>query len=375
MSEHFLIGGEILLDAVGEFCDRSTPRGGEVALHRVVIGEDGRRRAHFRAHVADRRLTRGGQGLAAVAEVFDDAVRAALGGEDAGDFENHVLRRRPSLQFSGELDADDLRHFQFPFHAHQRVAEVGAARADREHPEAAGRGGVRVGDEHHAAREVVVLKEDLVADAGAGGPEVKAVAAAHVPQERVGFVVVFIGHLEVGDGAGVCLHQVVADEGRGKGDPFLFRGEELNDRHRAADVVSTGAVRFQFDVVRTALEVPKVCGMIKVREHDLFSEGQGVLDRGAHGLHALGVVRIEGLDHVEVADGGGCGGGGSFAFGGTQGHHRHGGSGACALNEGAAGNGGSVHFFVSPVRMFFSVPRPAGPGADRGELFGGVPAK
>ena len=96
--------------------------------------------------------------------------------------------------------------------------------------------------------------------------------------------------------------------------------------------------------------------MIKVREQDLFCEGQGVLDRGAHGLHALGVVRIEGLDHVEVADGGGCGGGGSFAFGGTHGHHRHGGSGACALNEGAAGNGGSVHFFVSPVRMFFSAP-------------------
>lgn len=54
----FRVGGEV--DLGGKLRDGRAAGGGEVAGHGVVIGEDGRRGAHFRAHVADRGLARGG---------------------------------------------------------------------------------------------------------------------------------------------------------------------------------------------------------------------------------------------------------------------------------------------------------------------------
>ena len=93
--------GVISLQVLGDFiCHRSNrraARGGEVALHRVVVTEDRGRGAHFRTHVADRGFAGGRQVLAAVAEVFNHAVRAALGGEDPGDLQNHVFGRSPAV--------------------------------------------------------------------------------------------------------------------------------------------------------------------------------------------------------------------------------------------------------------------------------------
>ena len=213
-----------------------------------VIREDGGRGADFSAHVADRRLAGRGDGVRAVAEVFNNAVRAALGRQDLSDAEDDVLRRGPALELAGELDTDQLRHLQFPLGTHQRVHKVSAADTDREHAETAGGRGVGVGDEHHAAREVVVLKEHLMADAGTRGPEVEAVAAGHGAQEVVRFLVVVVSEGDVLTGAGVRGHEVIADHSGREGDLLLAGDHELQNGHRAADVVGAGAVRTEFGV-------------------------------------------------------------------------------------------------------------------------------
>ena len=173
-----------------------------------------------------------------------------------------------------------------------------------------------------------------MADAGAGGPEVKAVAAGDVAQELVRFDVALFGDLEVGNGADVGLNEVVADERCGQCDAFLARGEELNDGHRAADVMRAGAVRAKFDVVDSALEFTQAFRMVEVREEDLFRERERTVERAAHDGELLRVFAIEGLDHVEVAD---LRRVGSNAIGGhDDGRDRGGGRGGCGADGGCA---------------------------------------
>ena len=80
-----------------------------------------------------------------------------------------------------------------------------------------------VGDEHHAAREVVVLEENLVANARARRPEVKAVALGSAGEEIVCFVVRLIGNLQVRNRTRVGHHQVVTDNRRGQRNAVLAR--------------------------------------------------------------------------------------------------------------------------------------------------------
>jgi len=95
------------------------------------------------------------------AEVLDDAVGAALDGEDAEELEDDVLGRCPPLQAAGQLDADDLGLQDLPVEAGHYVDRVGTADSDRDHPEPASIGCVRIGADHHPAREGVVLEHDL----------------------------------------------------------------------------------------------------------------------------------------------------------------------------------------------------------------------
>ena len=65
---------------------------------------------------------------------------------------------------AGQPHADELRHAGVERPARHHVDGVGAADADRDHAEPAGVRRVRVGADHHPARERVVLEHDLVDD-------------------------------------------------------------------------------------------------------------------------------------------------------------------------------------------------------------------
>ena len=305
MSEDFRVRLQVLRDTIREVSHRFAVRGLQVSLHVGVIREDGGRGADFSAHVADRRLAGRGDGVRAVAEVFNNAVRAALRRQDLSDAEDDVLRRRPALELTSELDTDQLRHLEFPLGTHQSVHEVSAADTDREHAETAGGRGVGVGDEHHAAREVIVLKEHLMADAGTRGPEVKAVAAGHGAQEVVRFLVVVVSEGDVLTGAGVRGHEVIADHSGREGDLLLAGDHELENGHRAANVVGAGAVRTEFGVRRAALIFLHRFRIVEVGVEDLFREGERAVQLRTDRGELLRIVRVERFDHVEVADLGG----------------------------------------------------------------------
>src|SRR5205085_742747 len=70
----------VLLRDIGE---RGAPGDPQISVHLAVEREDAPRRAELGAHVADRRLAGARDRARAGAEVFDDAVRAALHGQDA----------------------------------------------------------------------------------------------------------------------------------------------------------------------------------------------------------------------------------------------------------------------------------------------------
>ena len=170
-----IIGAQVIGDGVGGRSDGLPAGRREVLRHVLVVGEDRRRGADLRAHVADRALASGRDRVGARAVVFDDRPRAALDREDPGDLEDDVLRARPARQRAGQADADDLRPAHVEREAGHHVDGVGAADPDRHHAEPAGVRGVRVGADHHAAGERVVLQDDLVDDAAAGSPEADAV--------------------------------------------------------------------------------------------------------------------------------------------------------------------------------------------------------
>ena len=176
---------EVLRVVVGEVRELLPAGGLEVARHRRVVVEERAGGADLGAHVADRRLARGRDRLGAGAEVLDDRAGAALHREDARDLEDHVLRRRPAGQLTGELHADELRHAGVVRPARHHVDRVGAADADRDHAETAGVRRVAVGADHHPAGERVLLEHDLVDDPRARLPEADAVLRTHGAQELV----------------------------------------------------------------------------------------------------------------------------------------------------------------------------------------------
>ena len=203
---------------------------------------------------------------------------------------------------AGELHADELRHLELPLHAHQAIDQVSAAHADREHTEAARSRRVAVGDEHHAAREVVVLEENLVANARARRPEVKAVALGSAGEEIVRFVVRLIGNLQVRNRTRVGHHQVVTDDRSGQRNAVLARRKELNNGHRAANVVRACTIRAEFDVVSASLIFAHFFGMIEMRVEDFFRKRKRVAEMSANRREFFGIFAVEGFDHVEVAD-------------------------------------------------------------------------
>ena len=141
-----------------------------------------------------------------------------------------------------------------------------------------------------------------MADARTGRPEVKAVAAGNVTQEAVGFNIVAVGDLKILAYARLSRHEVVGNESSGQSDAFFAGGEELQNGHRTADVVRAGTVWTKFDIVLAALEFGEAFRMVEVYEKQLFGECQRTTELGAHGGELLGIVGVESLDHVEVAD-------------------------------------------------------------------------
>lgn len=114
-----------------------------------------------------------------------------------------------------------------------------------------------------------------MADAGTRGPEVKAVAAGHGAEEVVRFLVVVVRESDVLTGAGVRGDEVVTDHRGGERDSLFAGDHELQDRHRAADIMGACAVRTEFGVRGAALIFLHRFRIIEVGEEDLSESVSG----------------------------------------------------------------------------------------------------
>ena len=172
---HFRVAGEVFAHRVGQFGHIGATGGAQVAFHAGIVAEGGSGSADLGAHVTDRAFAGTAHGRRAFAEVFDDRAGSAFHGEDAGDFQDHILRAGPAVEFTGQFDADEFRPFEFPGKSGHHVAGVCTADTDGDHAEAARVHRMAVGTDHHTTGEGVVLEYHLVDDTGARLPEADAV--------------------------------------------------------------------------------------------------------------------------------------------------------------------------------------------------------
>src|SRR5574344_1711052 len=132
--------------------------------------------SNFRPHVADRRLagTRNGSGTRT--EIFYNGIGAPLDSKHSCYLEAHVFWRCPAAQGAGQTHSDNLRHLELPLHASHHVDCIRPAYTDGNHSKSSGIRRMRICSDHHAAREGIIFKNNLVNNARAWLPEANSVA-------------------------------------------------------------------------------------------------------------------------------------------------------------------------------------------------------
>ena len=220
----------------------------------MVVAEDAAGSTDLGAHVADRGLTGGGDAVGSGPDVLDDGTRAALDRQHTSDLQDDILRRRPSAERAGELDADHLRPTNVEREAGHDVDRIGTTDADRDHAQPACVGRVAIGADHHPTGEGVVLQHDLVNDATAGTPETDAVLGADGSQEVVHLSVGVDRDAEVDEGTDLRGDQVVAVHRAGYGRGGEAGRHELQQRHLCRRVLHGDSIGMKVVVGAAALD-------------------------------------------------------------------------------------------------------------------------
>ena len=196
----------------------------EAARH-LVRGEHGRRRAQLRAHVGNGRTFGDGQRLNARPRVLHHLAHAALDGEAAQQFQNHVLGGHASAEPPREAHAyhaGAAEIIRAAAHGHRHVQP---ARADGDHAQRAAGGGVAVAAKQRFARLADAFQLHLMADAVARLAQIDAVLAGdacdiavvvRVFKAGLEGVVINVGHAAFGFDA-FYIHGLKLQIGHGPG--------------------------------------------------------------------------------------------------------------------------------------------------------------
>ena len=227
----------------------------QIVGHVPVERENGGSRPHFSAHVADGRLSGSRQRSGTFAEIFDDGVGRPLHGKQPGQFQDDILRSRPTVQFTGQFHTDEFRHLELPFHPGHHIHRIGTAYTDGYHAQSSGIGRMRIRPHHHSARESIILEYDLVDDAGSRFPETDAVFRSHALQESIHLAVGFQSDRQVGTGPLIGLNQMVTMHGRRNRHRIFPRIHELQQRHLRRRVLHGYPVRSEIHIIRSPAEI------------------------------------------------------------------------------------------------------------------------
>ena len=195
------------------------------------------------------------------------------------------------------LHADDLRLEDLPREAGHDVDGVRAADTRGEHAEAARVGRVRVRADHHAAREGVLLENDLVDDAAAGLPEADAVLLRGGGHEVEDLLVLLERDGQVLRRAFLGDDEVVAVDRRGDLHLRKAGGHELEKRHLRRRVLHRDAVGAQEEVRAAAAKLLPL-RVVEVAEDDLLRVGERAVEPLADLLQPLLHLLVGSLDEL-----------------------------------------------------------------------------
>src|SRR5215207_1621379 len=166
--------------------------GFEPFFRTLVGGKDAGGRAELGDHVADRGAARHVYVRDPGAVELEDATEAAPHPAPPEQLQDHILRRNPVLEITGELYADDLRRRGLEGLAGHDERHVQPAGPDRYGSQGARGGSVGVGPDEGRAGTGEALDMQVVADAVPGPRVVEAVPGGERLQEAV-----VVGVLEV----------------------------------------------------------------------------------------------------------------------------------------------------------------------------------
>lgn len=239
----------------------------------MVVREHGSSGTDFSTHVADGRHTSARHRLDTGSEVLDNGASTALDGEDVSDLEDDVLGRSPAGELSCEFNTNNLGALEFPWDASHDIDGISATDTDAAAAETTAVGSVGIGTDEHDAGEGVVLKNDLVNDAGASFPEADAVFFTGRAEEVVDFAVESVGDLEISDGAVLGGDQVIGVDGGRNSNSGHAGGDELEHRHLRGGVLHGDSVGSKVEV-RLASSDISVGSVVQMTVDDLLGERQ-----------------------------------------------------------------------------------------------------
>ena len=177
---------------------------------------------------------------------------------------------------------------------------IRAAHADRDHAQSSGIRRVRIGPDHHAARESVIFEHDLVDDARSRAPESESVAVRHAAKEVVHLAIRLVGRPQVVRCAPVGQNQVVAMDRGGNRRTVAAGVHELQQSHLGRSVLHGDPVGAEVHIVLASAERSGRRGVEQVGVQDFFGQCQRSAFGGARAFHLFAERAVDGPDQFDV---------------------------------------------------------------------------
>ena len=210
IGKHLVISTKFSSVLLGKRSNLLTTRLAEIFAGILVEWEDRAGSTQLCTHVTDGSLTGSRNAVQTIAEIFEDGIGTTLHGENAQDFENHILWSSPARELAREMHTDEARHLELPRLTSKHIHGISATDTHSYHTETAGVWCMRIGTYHHTSRECIVLKHHLMDDTGTWSPESDVIFLRYRLQEIIYLLVGLTCFRKVLNSTHVCTNQVIA---------------------------------------------------------------------------------------------------------------------------------------------------------------------
>ena len=154
--------------------------------------------------------------------------------------------------------------------------------------------------DHHAARERVVLQDDLMDDTGTRLPETDAVAGSRRGQEIIDFRIGLQGVREIRFSAFLRADEVIAMNRGGHTHGLAARAHELQQRHLRRRILHRHAVGTELAEILEPPERLHGRRIVHVCIQDLLRQRQRPAQHLPDGRYPFPIALVEGLHGLQI---------------------------------------------------------------------------